>query len=239
MRPGNIYFIIGNGDFGTTLDSSGFPANGNCGNCFVKISSTMPMKLLDYFATSNTVAESNADTDFGSGGPVLLPDVVDSTGKTRHLTVGSGKDTTIFVLDRDNMGKFNASKNNVYQEINSQLAGGVWAKPSYFNGMVYYGAVGDSIKAFPGFQRETRRPLRRRTRAARSVIPARRQAFLRTALRTASCGSWRTAAPGSCMLTMRRILATELTTRIRPPTAAIISAATSTSPRWWPTARSS
>jgi hypothetical protein len=95
------------------------------------------------------VAQSAADTDFGSGGPLLLPDVADSTGKTRHLTVGSGKDTAIFVLDRDNMGKFNSSKNNVYQEIKSQLTGGVWAKPSYFNGVVYYGAVGDSIKAFP------------------------------------------------------------------------------------------
>jgi hypothetical protein len=146
---GNIYFIVGNGDFGTSLDSNGFPANKNCGNCFVKISSTVPMKLLDYFATSNTVAQSAADTDFGSGGPLLLPDVADSTGKTRHLTVGSGKDTAIFVLDRDNMGKFNSSKNNVYQEIKSQLTGGVWAKPSYFNGVVYYGAVGDSIKAFP------------------------------------------------------------------------------------------
>jgi hypothetical protein len=53
------------------------------------------------------------------------------------------------VLDRDNMGKFNASQNNIYQQINGQLSGGVFAKPSYFNGTVYYGAVGDSIKAFP------------------------------------------------------------------------------------------
>jgi Immunoglobulin domain len=146
---GNIYFIVGNGDFGTSLDSKGFPANHNCGNCFVKISSSAPLTLLDYFATSDTVVKSAADNDFGSGGPVLLPDMADSTGKTRHLAVGSGKDTAIFVIDRDNMGKFNSSKNNAYQQINSQLSGGVWAKPSYFNGVVYYGAVGDSIKAFP------------------------------------------------------------------------------------------
>jgi Immunoglobulin domain len=146
---GNIYFIIGNGDFGTTLDANGFPANKNCGNCFAKVSSTAPLTLLDYFTPLNTVAESNADTDFGSGGPVLLPDVVDSNGKTRHLAVGSGKDANIYVVDRDNMGKFNASQDNIYQQIDGQLSGGVWAKPSYFNGTVYYGAVGDSIKAFP------------------------------------------------------------------------------------------
>jgi len=47
------------------------------------------------------------------------------------------------------MGKFNSSKDNIYQQINGALSGGVWSKPSYFNGVVYYGAVGDSIKAFP------------------------------------------------------------------------------------------
>jgi hypothetical protein len=147
---GNIYFIVGNGDFGTTLDANGFPANKNCGNCFAKISSSAPLTLLDYFTPLNTVSESNADTDFGSGGPLLLPDVVDSGGTTRHLAVGSGKDANIYVVDRDNMGKFNASNDNsIYQQINGQLAGGMWAKPSYFNGTVYYGAVGDSIKAFP------------------------------------------------------------------------------------------
>jgi hypothetical protein len=146
---GNIYFIIGNGDFGTALDSNGFPANKNCGNCFAKISSTVPLTLQDYFTPLNTVAESNADTDFGSGGQLLLPDVVDSNGRTRHLAVGAGKDQIIYVVDRDNMGKFNASSNNIYQQISGALSGGVWSKPSYFNNVVYYGAVGDSIKAFP------------------------------------------------------------------------------------------
>jgi hypothetical protein len=109
----------------------------------------MPLALKDYFTPSNTVLESGADTDFGSGGALLLPDVVDSNGKTRHLAVGAGKDEIIYVVDRDNMGKFNSSKDNIYQQISGALSGGVWSKPSYFNGVVYYGAVGDSIKAFP------------------------------------------------------------------------------------------
>ena len=145
---GNIYFIIGNGDFDTTLNSSGFPANGNCGNCFAKISSTVPMKLLDYFTPLNTVSESNADTDFGSGGQLLLPDLLDGNGQTRHIAVGAGKDGNIYVVDRENMGKFNSGSDQIYQQINSQL-GGVWSKPSYFNNIVYYGAVSDNLKAFP------------------------------------------------------------------------------------------
>ena len=146
---GNIYTILGNGDFDTTLNAQGFPTNGNSGNCFAKISSTAPQKLLDYFTPLNTVSESNADTDFGSGGPLLLPDLIDGSGKTRHLAVGSWNDANIYVIDRDNLGKFNGNADNIYQQINGQLAGGVFAKPSYFNNTVYYGAVGDSIKAFP------------------------------------------------------------------------------------------
>ena len=145
---GNIYFMVGNGDFDTTLNASGFPTNANCGQCYVRLSSSAPMKLLDYFTPSNTVSESNSDTDFGSGGPLLLPDVVDGNGTTRHLAVGSGKDAIIYVVDRDNMGKFNSSADNIYQQINGQI-GGVWSKPSYFNNTVYYGAVGDHLKAFP------------------------------------------------------------------------------------------
>jgi hypothetical protein len=146
---GNIYTILGNGDFGTTLNAQGFPSNSDCGNCYVKIASTLPLTLLDYFTPLNTVSESNGDVDFGSGGPLLLPDIVDSAGKTRHLAVGSGKDANIYVLDRDNMGKFNGGADNIYQLITGQLSGGVYAKPSYFNGTVFYGAVNDTIKAFP------------------------------------------------------------------------------------------
>jgi hypothetical protein len=146
---GNIYFLIGNGAFDTALNTSGLPSQGDCGNCYVKVSSSTPLTLLDYFTPSNTVAESNVDEDLGSGGPLLLPDVTDAAGKTRHLAVGSGKDAIIYVLDRDSMGKFSATQNSIYQQISGQLSGGEFAKPSYFNGTVYYGAVGDAIKAFP------------------------------------------------------------------------------------------
>ncbi len=146
---GDIYFIVGNGDFDTTLNASGLPTNANCGNCYVKLASAAPITLLDYFTPLNTVGESDADEDFGSGGPLLLPDLMDAGGNTRHLAVGSGKDSVIYVVDRDNMGKFNGTQDNIYQQISGQLGGGVYSKPSYFNNTVYYGAVGDHLKAFP------------------------------------------------------------------------------------------
>jgi hypothetical protein len=146
---GNIYFILGNGDFDTTLNSSGFPSNNDCGNCFVKLSSTTPPALLDYFTPLNTVSESDSDTDFGSGGELLLPDVVDSSGNAHHLAIGGGKDANLYVVDRDNMGKFSSNADNNYQTLTGQLAGKVYSKPSYFNGTVYIGAENDFIKAYP------------------------------------------------------------------------------------------
>jgi hypothetical protein len=145
---GNIYIILGNGDFDTTVGTNGLPLNGNCGNCFVKVSS-LPLTLLDYFTPWNTVSESDQDYDLGSGGPMLLPDIVDSSGNTRHLAIGAGKDVKLYVVDRDNMGKFSASTNNIYQELDTALSGIVFSKPAFFNGTVYYGASSDVIKAFP------------------------------------------------------------------------------------------
>ncbi|MDB5977375.1 MAG: pyrrolo-quinoline quinone, partial [Nevskia sp.] len=87
--------------------------------------------------------------DLGSGGLLLLPDVKDSTGVTRHLVVGGGKDAAIYVINRDAMGKFNTANDNAAYQITHGLSGGLWSMPAYFNGTLYYGAVGDSLKAFP------------------------------------------------------------------------------------------
>jgi hypothetical protein len=146
---GNILFLEGNGDFDTTLNAQGFPSSADCGNCFVKISTGAGLKLVDYFTPHNTVSESRADLDLGSGGAILLPDVQDAGGVTKHLSVGAGKDAVIYVADRDNMGKFNPNSDQIYQEISGQLGGQVFSMPAYFHGTVYFGAVGDALKAFP------------------------------------------------------------------------------------------
>jgi hypothetical protein len=145
---GNIYLLQANGSFDTTLDSNGFPNKGDFGNSFLKISTSGGLSVADYFAMSNTVSESNSDTDLGSGGAIVLPDVTDIGGQVHHLSVGAGKDGLIYVVDRDNMGKFHAT-DSIYQEISGALGGSVFAMPAYFNNTVYYGAVGATIRAFP------------------------------------------------------------------------------------------
>ena len=145
---GNIYILDGNGTFDTTLDARGFPSRGNFGNAFLKISSTPGLAIADYFTAFNTVQQSIADTDLGSGGVVVLPDLVDGSGAVRHLAVGAGKDAHLYVVDRDAMGKWNSVANQIYQDMTGVLSGGVYSTPAYFDRTVYVGAVGDAIKAF-------------------------------------------------------------------------------------------
>ncbi len=146
---GNVYLLDGNGTFDTTLTGTGFPSQGNFGNAFLKIATSSGLAVADYFATFDTVAATNADTDLGSGGTLVLPDFVDATGQTRHLAVGAGKDSHIYVVNRDAMGKWNASSNQSYQDISGALGGSVFSMPAYFNNTVYYGAAGSTLKAFP------------------------------------------------------------------------------------------
>ena len=145
---GNIYLLDGNGTFDTTLTGSGFPSHGNFGNAFLKVSLSGGLSVVDFFATFDTVQASNADLDLGSGGTLVLPDLIDGLGLTRHLAVGAGKDTHIYVVDRDLMGKWNASTNRAYQDIAGALNGPVFSMPAYFNNTVYYAASGGALKAF-------------------------------------------------------------------------------------------
>ena len=147
---GNIYFLDANGTFDDTLDANGFPVHGDFGNAFLKVSTSgNHLAVADYFTMFNTDAESNADEDLGSGGALVLPDLMDGSGNTWHLAVGAGKDAHIYVVNRDSMGKFNPNNDSaIYQEIDGALSGSVFAMPAYFNNTVYFGAVGDSLKAF-------------------------------------------------------------------------------------------
>jgi hypothetical protein len=145
---GNIYALVANGTFDTTLDATGFPFQGDYGNAFIKLSSASMLQVTDYFDMDNTVAESNGDVDLGSGGAMLLPDQTDSTGVVRQLAVGAGKDGHLYVVNRSNMGKFSMSNNAIWEDMPGALPGGIWATPAYFQGTVYYGDVGGTLKAF-------------------------------------------------------------------------------------------
>ena len=157
---GNLYFETGNGTFDGShpsgvikgLNAAGFPVRGDYGDSFIKLAldtvhtssnnqniNGWGLQVVDYFTPFNQAQLSAADTDLGSGGPVLLPDAA-GTPTHPHLLVGAGKQGIIYVLDRDNLGKFSKNKatelTHVVQEV--PALNGSFDTPAYFNQQVYY-----------------------------------------------------------------------------------------------------
>jgi outer membrane protein assembly factor BamB len=147
---GNVYVMLGNGAFDTSLDARGFPARGDFGNSFLKISGIEGrLQVADYFTMFDVQAENRSDDDLGSGGPLVLPDMRDTGGTLRHLVVGAGKDLNIYLLDRDAMGKFHPNRNTIYQELPKAFKH-KFARPipAYFNGNLYYASTEDPLRQY-------------------------------------------------------------------------------------------
>ncbi len=144
---GNIFLLDGNGDFDATLNSSGFPANGDYGNAFLKLSTSSGLAVADYFEMKNQAQENASDGDLGSGGAMLV-NQTDSTGKVWALAIGAGKDANLYVVNRTNMGKFHPTANKIYQQLTGVLPGGIWSVPAAFGSRIYYGPVGSPLLGF-------------------------------------------------------------------------------------------
>jgi hypothetical protein len=107
--------------------------------------------VLDYFSPSvQTTLDAN-NLDLGSGGVLLLPD---QGGTHVHEMVSAGKNGTIYLVDRDNMGHYNPSSDPIVQSIINiftkavGIEGGNFGSPIYFNGNIYFSPVSDNIQAF-------------------------------------------------------------------------------------------
>ena len=147
-NPAYIFATTGNGPFDTNL-VNGFPQNGDYGDTFLKLSPSLT--VTDYFTPYNQFDLATQDHDFGSSGTVVLPGMKDANNVVRHLAVGCGKDSNIYLVDRDNMGKYipGATSNaNIYQEVFTVLPGGLYSTPAYFNGALYFGPNGHSLRRF-------------------------------------------------------------------------------------------
>lgn len=150
---GFLYFETGNGTFDENLNAQSFPGQGDYGDSFVKLTvdpATGPtnqningwgLKVVDYFTPLNESQLESADEDLGSGGPIVLPDSV-GTAATPHLLVGAGKEGKVYLINRDNMGKFSPSTDNVVQELSGLGGVGSFDAPSFFfdgtSSRIYY-----------------------------------------------------------------------------------------------------
>jgi hypothetical protein len=135
---GSLLFVSGNGDFD--------PSKGNYGESVIRVAkSGSQFNVVDYFTPKNWAALEPPDLDFGSGGLLMLPDT--NSAHPRQALV-AGKEGRLYLIDRDNLGKFSSSANAVVQEIAGAFPGGMFATGAYWNGNAYFVGNGDVIKQF-------------------------------------------------------------------------------------------
>lgn len=137
----NVYVATGNGTF--DLDQGGK----DYGDSLVKLAppDALHIKPVDYFTPFNQDYLRRVDADLGSGGVLLLPD---QNGPHAHLLVQAGKEGTIYLVDRDNMGHYNPNNNNQIVQSLDSAVGGIWGAPAWWNNYVYWGGSNDYLKAF-------------------------------------------------------------------------------------------
>jgi hypothetical protein len=138
---GNIYVETGNGVFdGTT----------NFSDSVVKLSPAGMM--LDSFTPFDQAVMQQNDIDLGSSGPIILPDEVGSAANP-HVMIITGKVGVVYLLDQENLGKYNPAANQDLGEVSvgfntADVTGGFFGQPAYWNGNIYTIIVGDSLRQY-------------------------------------------------------------------------------------------
>jgi hypothetical protein len=103
------------------------------------------LSINDWFSPFNEAALSSVDSDFGTIADLILPD---QPGSVPHLLVTGGKDGTLYLVNRDAMGHFDDSTNNI---VETWPSGGnrLLLNPAFYNGTLYVGATDSPLQAFP------------------------------------------------------------------------------------------
>ena len=135
---GNIYVQTGHGIM------SGM-AGQDFGISMVKLNAAT-LQPLDFFSPTNEQALSDDDDDFGSSGPLLIPNT--------PYVVGGGKDGKLFVVDTNNMGRYDPAQNHVIQFWQATTSeydthnGGIFGGNVWYNDTLYMWGRRDVLKAF-------------------------------------------------------------------------------------------
>jgi hypothetical protein len=107
--------------------------------------------LVDWFTPHDQDVLDSGDVELGSVGAVVLPD---QAGPVPHELLASGKTGLLYILNRDAMGHYNAAGDSQivqFVDVNpntTDIQGGIFGTPAYWNGTVYVAGVSDNLKAF-------------------------------------------------------------------------------------------
>ena len=131
---GNVYVVTGNGKFDAA-------ANGrNFGNSVLKLGlDEQGLAVRDYFTPFNHDDLNTNDEDLGSGGPVLLPEPAAREKKSlpRRLLAMAGKGGTLYLIDREKMGKFHpGDDSHAVHTLTTDFMG--FGAPATWNGNLYH-----------------------------------------------------------------------------------------------------
>ncbi len=137
---GSVYTASGNGTF--DVNSGGI----DYGDSVLRLTwSGSGISVADYFTPWDQQTLDDNDTDVGAGGLVLLPD---QSGQYPHLLVQVGKEGTIDLINRDNMGHWHSGNDDQIVQTLPFTIGGIWGAPAFWNNNAYFGGQFDSLKAF-------------------------------------------------------------------------------------------
>lgn len=147
-ESGNVYFITGNSD---KTAPPVIDQNVNLQESVVKVKGDLSA-VLDYFTPSDGAFGMHeldkGDMDFGASGALVIPG--DQSGAVRHLAIASGKSGKMYLLDRDDLGKFDPS--GINHVLDAVDIGRCWCGQSYFVGPDGIGRVvssgGDTLTAW-------------------------------------------------------------------------------------------
>jgi len=133
---GNLYVPTGNGTFDVNSGGQDY------GDSVLKLDGSS-LAIRDYFTPHDQDRISEADSDVGSSGPTLLPD---QPGPHRHLLLQPTKDSTIYVIDSGNMGKFHRDSDALVEIV--KMSGGGYGAIAYWNGHAYFAASDDYLRDY-------------------------------------------------------------------------------------------
>jgi hypothetical protein len=119
---GSVFVVTGNGDFTR--------GQKDWGESVLELTPTLSA-VRSSFTDSSFGNLNNNDTDFGSGGVMLLPPV---TGQTAPpLAVAMGKSSKLFLLSQTQLGGVKPNEGGALQVQNAG-GHGLWGGPAYWNG---------------------------------------------------------------------------------------------------------
>jgi hypothetical protein len=137
-RSGNIYVPTGNGTFSAASGGRDY------GDSLLKLElAGSSIEIRDYFTPYNQAQLSEADADLGSSGPLVLPD---QPGSHRHLLLEPTKGGMLYLIDRDQMGKFNPQGDAVLDRI--RMGGEGYGAMAYWNGHAFFASSDDYLRDY-------------------------------------------------------------------------------------------